>query len=598
MLSKRTGLASTALTAGLALALAACGGGSDSPSTDSSSSSSSGGTKVAKGGTLKILGEDDNPTVDTADAYDTNSYSVLRTISRQLYSNPSGNSTDARVENVPDIADGAPKLSNGDKTYTIKIKQGVKWNTTPARQITAQDAVRGLKFTCNPTSPFGAIGYYTDTIVGMKEFCDGFANVGQDDVNAIKDYTENTQVSGIKAVDDSTLQIDLKTPAADFIHLLTLPTVSPRAIEALNYIIDSPESKQNIIESGPYQIATYVPDKSYVLTRNPAWDSKTDTLRQANVDEIDITLGLDQAGIQQQIAAGTADMGLGNEPPPATDVATLSRTNDPQLHFNPTGGQNPYMVINTVGPNEALKKPEVRQALQYAINKRNIVQVVGGSKVASATGQIFSESVVGEGFQAQDIYKTTDFQSDPAKAKELLTKAGYPNGLTLVMAFRNSANGPKIADTIVQDMKASGITITPKPIPSRDFYAKFMQKPDIAKAGEWDISLPGWSPDWEGAAERSFFTPLLDGRVYGEGSTNYGGYNNDAVNAAADKALSTTDVKDSAKQWNDIDKMIMQDAPWVPIFNQTQANYVSARLKNFQYAFGPSNADYTNVGVQ
>lgn len=596
MLSKRTGLASTALTAGLALALAACGGGSDK--SDTSGGSSSGDTKVAKGGTLKILGEDDNPTVDTADAYDTNSYSVLRTISRQLYSNPSGNTTEARVENVPDLADGAPKLSNGDKTYTIKLKTGVKWNTTPARQITAQDAVRGMKFTCNPTLPFGAIGYYTDTITGMKEFCDGFAEVAQDDVAAIKNYAENTQVSGIKAVDDSTLQVDLKAPAADFIHLLTLPTVSPRPVEALEYIIGSPESKQNIIESGPYQIATYVPDKSYVLTRNPAWDGKTDTLRQGNVDSIEITLGLDQAGIQQQIAAGTADMGLGNEPPPATDVATLSRTNDPQLHFSPTGGQNPYMVVNQVGPNEALKKLEVRQALQYAINKRNIVQVVGGSKVASATGQIFSESVVGEGFEAQDMYKTTDFQSDPAKAKELLAKAGYPNGLTLVMAFRNSANGPKIADTIVQDMKASGITITPKPIPSRDFYTKFMQKNDIAKAGEWDISLPGWSPDWEGAAERSFFTPLLDGRVYGEGSTNYGNYNNDAVNTAADKALSTTDPKESAKQWNEIDKMIMADAPWVPIFNQTQANYVSARLKNFQYAFGPSNADYTNVGVQ
>jgi len=598
MLSKRTGLLSTALTAGLALTLAACGGGDSGSSTSSSSTGSTTKSDVAKGGTLKILGEDDNPTVDTADAYDTNSYSVLHTISRQLYGNPSGNDVKSRVENVPDLADGMPKLSNGDKTYTIKIKKGVQWNTTPARQITAADAVRGIKFTCNNVSPFGAIGYFTDTIAGMKEFCDGFANVSQTDVAAIKNYTENTQISGVKAVDDSTLQIDLKQPAADFIHLLELPTISPRPIEMLNYIIDSPESKQNIIESGPYQIAEYVPDKSYKLTRNPAWDSKTDTLRGAYVDEIDITLGLDQESIQQQLQAGTADMGLGNEAPPAAALATLSRANDPGLHFNPTGGQNPYMVMNLVGPNPAMKKLEVRQALNYALNKRNIVQVVGGSKVATPTGQIFSESVVGDGFQAQDIYKTTDFAGDPAKAKALLAQAGFPNGITLVMAYRSSGNGPKIAETIVQDMKASGITITPKQVPSRDFYSKFMQKPDIAKSGQWDIALPGWSPDWEGSAERSFFTPLLDGRVYGDGSTNYGDYNNDAVNTAADKALATTDQADSAKQWNAIDKMIMEDAPWAPIYNQTQASYVSPRVKNFQYAFGPSNGDYTNVGVQ
>ncbi len=595
MLSKRTGLATTALTAGLALALAACGGGSDKSTGGGTTTS---GTKVAKGGTLKVLGEDDNPTVDTADAYDTNSYFVLRAISRQLYSNPSGNDVKSRTADVPDIADGAPKLSNGDKTYTIKLKSGAKWNTTPARTISADDAVRGLKFQCNPTSPFGATGYFTDTIVGMKEFCDGFANVSQTDVAAIKNYTENTPVSGLKAVDASTLQIDIKAPAVDFIHLLELPAASPRPIEALNYVIDSPESKQNIIESGPYQISTYVPDKSYVLTRNPNWDSKTDTLRQANVDEIDITLGLDTEAIQQQIQAGTGDIGLGNEPVPAAALSTLARSNDPGLHFDPTGGQNPYIVFNLVGGNPALKDVKVRQALNYAVNKRNIVQVVGGSKVAVPTGQIFSESVIGEGFKAQDMYKTPDYAGDAAKAKDLLSQAGFPNGLTLTFAYRSSGNNPKIAETMIQDVKAAGFTLVPKQVTSRDFYPRFMQKSDIAKSGQWDISEPGWSPDWEGAAERSFFTPLLDGRVYGDGSTNYGDYNNDAVNTAADKALATTDQASSAQQWNDIDTMIMKDAPWVPVYNQIQANYVSARLKNFQYAFGPSNADITNVGVQ
>ena len=86
--------------------------------------------------------------------------------------------------------------------------------------------------------------------------------------------------------------------------------------------------------------------------------------------------------------------------------------------------------------------------------------------------------------------------------------------------------------------------------------------------------------------------------MYGEGSTNYGGYNNDAVNAAADKALATTDTADAVKQWNEIDRMLMEDAVWVPIFEQTQANYVSARVKNYQFALGPNNADMTQAGVQ
>lgn len=596
MLRKRRVPAGTAMTAGLALVLAACGGGGDG--TGASSSSSSGGGKVAKGGVLKILGEQDNPTVDTADAYDTNTYSVLRATSRQLYGNRSGNTLAERSKTVGDLADGLPALSNGDKTYTIKIKSGVQWNTTPARQISAQDAVRGIKFSCNPTSPFGGIGYYTGTIDGMQTFCDGFAKVAPDDVAAIKAYTEGTEISGVKAVDDSTLQINLVAPAADFLKLLAQPTVSPRPIEALDYVILSPESKQNVIESGPYQISSYVPDKSYVLTRNPAWKPETDPLRDANVDSMEITLGLSPEAIQQQIQAGTADMALGVTQPPAASLATLTQNNDPGLHLNPTGGQNPYLVFNFQGPNPDLKKLQVRQAVNYAVNKRNLVQVAGGSKVARANGQIFTPSVVGEGFQNQDVYKSADFAGDPAKAKQLLADAGYPNGITLKFSYRSSGNNPKYAATMVEDFKAAGITLIPKEVPARDFYSKYLQKPDIAKAGDWDIAEPGWSPDWEGASERSFFTPLLDGRLCGEGSTNYGCYNNDAINAKADDALQTTDQAAAAKKWNEIDNLLMQDAPWVPIFEQTQANYVSKRVKNFQFAPGPNNADVTLVGVQ
>ncbi len=580
-----------ALAALLGLGLAACGGGTGGTSSPAPARA------VVRGGTLNVLGEQDISNLDPAPAYDTNSAHLLRLLERQLYSNPASDDTATRAKTVPDLADGPPVLGNGDTTYTIRIKKGVRWNTAPARQITARDAVRGLKMVCNPVLPFGAINYFTDTVLGMKAFCDGFAGVSQTSAPAVQAYVEGTPVPGLVAVDDSTLRVTLKAPAADFLHLLTLTTSSPRPVEAMAYVVDSPQFRQDLVESGPYQIQSYVPDKSYLLVRNPAWDPATDTLRQANVDKVSVTLGLDQASIQQQIQAGTADLALGNEPVPAAALATLSRQDDPGLHVNPTGGQNPYLAINLVGPNPALHKLEVRQALNYAVNKRNIVQVVGGSKVARATGQIFNESVVGPGFTVQDTYRTADFAGDPTRAKQLLAQAGYPNGLTLVLAYRSSGNGPKIAETLVADLKASGITVTPKEIPSRDYYPRFMQKSSIAKQGQWDIALPGWSPDWEGASERSFFTPILDGRGYGDGSTNFGGYNDDAVNAAADEALATTDLLASAKQWDAIDGRIMDDAPWVPIYEQIQANFVSRRVKNFQYYFTGSQADMSLVSV-
>ena len=88
------------------------------------------------------------------------------------------------IKLVPDIATAVPTAGNGisadAKTYTLTLRSGVMWDTSPPRQVTADDFVREFKTLCNPVSPVGAPGYYTSTIVGMQAYCDGFAQ-GQAD---------------------------------------------------------------------------------------------------------------------------------------------------------------------------------------------------------------------------------------------------------------------------------------------------------------------------------------------------------------------------------------------------------------------------------
>ena len=78
--------------------------------------------------------------------------------------------------------------------------------------IQVTDFVLGLKRLCNPVSPVGAPGYYENTIVGMRSYCDGFAKVGQD-AASIKDYIQSHDVAGLRAPDARTLVIRLLQPA-------------------------------------------------------------------------------------------------------------------------------------------------------------------------------------------------------------------------------------------------------------------------------------------------------------------------------------------------------------------------------------------------
>src|ERR1700674_3355300 len=128
-----------AVLTAIGLVVAACGSSTAAPTAT--------GTK---GGTLLMLGQGDVDHLDTASAYYTASYTLERAYSRQLVSYPTSADQAKAVSIVADIATQVPTKANGGvsadgKTYTFKIKSGVKWDTSPARQVTAADVVLGMK---------------------------------------------------------------------------------------------------------------------------------------------------------------------------------------------------------------------------------------------------------------------------------------------------------------------------------------------------------------------------------------------------------------------------------------------------------------------
>ena len=199
----------------------------------------------------------------------------------------------------------------------------------------------------------------------------------------MKEYIEANTISGLVAVDDKTLEINLNEAAGDFVYMLSLSPASPAPVEVLEYVPDSGEYRANFIASGPYTVDSYTPDKSLVLVRNPAWTKESDPLRAANVDGIELTVGLTGDAIMQQLQAGTGDMLFDTAPAPAV-VQQLKAAGDPKLSFVASGGVQPNIWINTVSENNggALKDLTVRQALQYAVDKAAVVQTLGGPDIA------------------------------------------------------------------------------------------------------------------------------------------------------------------------------------------------------------------------
>src|SRR5436190_18748468 len=519
-------------------------------------------TAPVKGGTLTLLGQSDIFNLDTTSGYYTVDNILERSFTRQLVSYPNAKSFLAQIQLEPDVATAVPTKANGGisangRTYTLHLKKGVKWNTSPARQVTASDFVREFKLLCNPASPTGAPGYYESTIVGMASYCTGFAKV-KGTAAAIASYVNGHAVPGVVAKNPLTLVFHLLKPAPDFPNILAMGFSSARPVEYMRYVPDSAEMRQHTISDGPYQITKYVPGKEFQLDRNPAWDPKTDSLRHAYVDHMKVTEALTQDSVQQQIQAGTGDMDW-DVTPPSQSLPGLIASKDQRLVIGPAGpyyvALNTYLAMNEyAGP---MKNKLVRQAAEYAVNKNAIVQIFGGPRIATPANQAVLPGNVGY-IQNYNPYPNKGGNGDPAKSKALLAKAGFPNGVPLKLLYATTEPAPRVAQSLQASLQAGGFKVTLVPTTGADFYGKFMLVPSTAKKGAWDVAAPGWIPDWFGNNGRSVIQPLFT--KPGNGSSDFGGYNSPVTNRFVDQALTAPSADAAAAAWQKANAQIMKDA--------------------------------------
>ncbi len=575
MLVRRRGIQIAAGVAVVALALAACSSSSkkqaatsSSPATTGSATASgsapvasasapvssapagtgdlaaentnSSGTPVV-GGTLHMLGVGDVDYMDPNISYYSGGYLGLRLWSRQLVTFPAiaGKAT----TDVPDLATQLPSTANGGisadgLTYKLTITKGDMWNTTPARQVTAADEVRGVKRTCNPAQPFGGEADFESLIVGLQAFCDGFAKVDPKSATAIAAYQNATALPGVSVdpSDPDTVIFKLTQPASYFLAMLSLPAFSPSPAEYDAYLPASPELAAHTISDGPYMVTTYTATKEIDFSRNPAWSASTDSVRKAYVDKVVVNETGDQTAIQQQLQANTAGADMEWDTfPPVSAVQGLIDAKDPNFYLGPTFSTNPYSFSTSSRRTTAAPSQRSRSARRFeeAISRANLIQDDNGPAISPPLTHVLPAGISGTTSNTSiDVYRTTPRRprrtSRPLVPERFDPEVPVPAEVIVVE--------PRSSPRVQQDLSTAGIKVVGVGVPNADFYTKYLQVPTVAKAGTWDVSLAGWGPDWYGDAALSFFGPLFASTSFPPAGSNYGFYTNPAVDTLIKQA--------------------------------------------------------------
>ncbi|MBR7676046.1 ABC transporter substrate-binding protein [Streptomyces daliensis] len=500
-----------------------------------------------KGGALTVYQRDSFAHLDPAQIYVSDEGAMSTLIHRRLTSYQ--RDADGNYTVVGDLAKDSGKSSDGGKTWTYELKDGVKWED--GSEITSKDVRHTFE---RQFAPFISEGptFIQQWLADTK---------GTDYRKLLKDGPykgDHLPDSVLETPDDKTIVFHFKTPQPDM----------PYALGMAGYSIvqEKGDTKEKYdkapVTSGPYKIESFKSGKSMKLVRNEEWDAKTDPVRHQYVDSFNIQFGVSFEDSTKRLASDSEENKTAVSFTNQVDASSMQTVrSDADVKKRSLSGYQPY--VGKVAFNmDRLKDKKVREAIAYALPSQSLVQAFGGSGGGEAAGNYLSPTVAGH--TDSDPYgKIKNPQGDVKKAKKLLKEAGK-TGMKLTFAYQNAPEWQKFSVAAEDNLKKAGFDVQLKDIVADTWYDQ------IGKIkNNYDMYHASWGADWPSAS--TVIPPTLDGRQIQDGAANYSHYNNEAMNKEMDRISEMTDKDKAAKEWAKLsDKILKEDLPEVPLMYYKQ----------------------------
>ncbi len=492
-------------------------------------------TQTSSPGDRLVIASVEKPrTLDPADGYEVPVSDIITSLGDRLYTYQ-----DQTSMIVPQLATALPKVSPDGITYTISLRQGV---------------------TFHDGEPFNA--------KAMVFSLERFVKNGGKPSTLLGNVMESVQASG-----EFEITIKLKAPFAPFPSLLAFPglcAVSPKAYE-----IGEGKFKPNIfVGTGPYKLSSFTPNLIKVDVFDKYWGDKPVSRG------IDFSLLGNSATLVNSFTTGAVDVAFRDLTP--SQVVSLKQEAPAKGYqlLERDGTRIDYLALNT--KTKPLDQVEVRQAIASVIDRPLIISRVYKELASPAY------TTIPTGFPgSQPVFKSTYGDGNIAKAKELLTRAGFSTQkpFELEMWYSSSSVEREQTATLLKEyvaQKLDGImTIKPQPVESTTLFA------NIAK-GIYPSYLIAWLPDF--GDPDNYLTPFFacnrgsaaTGCEDGDSQTQgFFYYSEPMLKLLADQRREIDPGK-RQQLFAQIQELMVKDVPLVPLFQRKEFAFAQKGVKNLQ----------------
>ena len=466
------------------------------------------------GGVLRRLWSDP-PTLDPHLSGDTTSAGVVV----EIYSGLVALNTDLQL--VPDVADRW-EISEDGMTYTFYIRDNARFHD--GKPITASDFKWSLERAASPDTASPVADTYLSDIIGVDDVLEG----------------EATDITGIRVIDDRTLQIDIDAPKAYFLAKLTYPTAYVLDRENVEAGGDSWTDAPN--GSGPFRLAEYRVGERIVLERNENF-----YLEPPHLDSVIMNL----AGGQSMAMYENDEIDI-----TGVGLFELDRVLDPteplnkELVIAPPSFTTFYIGFNATEP--PFDDPKFRQALTHAVDKDLIANEVLSTLVTPAYG------VLPPGFPGYNP-DLMGLEYNPELARQLLSESKYPDAETrprIVVTVPGTGGSIGLDMEVVIEMWRQELEVEVEI--QQVEWATYLQDLNANKFQAFGGS--GWQADYPDPQD------FLDILFHTNSKQNHTSYSNPELDAILEQARTEPDVERRVELYHQAENLIVQDAPLLPLW--------------------------------
>ena len=464
-------------------------------------------------------------------------------------------------------------ISEDGVTYTFNLRTDVFFHDDECftdgkgRKVIASDFKYCLERVNNPKSKSRGIWVFRDKIKGAQEFIESNSGDGNGDVK---------EITGLKAINDSTLSIELTQPFAPFLSLLTMSYGYVYPKEGVEHYGEG--FGQHPVGTGPFKFNRWEIDKELVFDKNPNyWDKDTEGNPLPYLDGVKMTFTQSSETEFLDFVNGKYDFHL-----PSSE--TLDQLTDGSGNLVDAGAkdyslikqpwlqtvffgmmQDPKLPGGITGPFADNKK--LRQALNYAVDREKIIKFVLKNRGTPAHSGPIPFGMPGYNPEVKG------YEYDKEKAAKLLTEAGYPNGegLDLTLYTGNDEIQKTIAIAVQEQLKELGISLK---------LDQMLQATLISQ--QEDGKFPFWRASW-GADyfDPENFMALFYSKNITPNGPNRVGYNNPEVDRLYEEGLKETDFEKRKEIYSKLQEIVIEDAAWLYLYYNQQIYLLKNNIEGF-----------------